>query len=267
MEAEKQIYIFKENQQDHEHFRLQLIESALDESTIANLREVDIQKGWNCLEIGAGAGSIASWLGGSVGENGSVVSIDKNIKYLGHLKSPVHQVHEQDLMQFELQQHFDFIHARYVLIHNTDHDGLLRRIYAMLKPGGFIVLEEPDFTSAKTITNIGRQHQERVNRAICKMFHGFELDPEFGAKLPSCIQQTGFDIRKVHAIEHLCHGGAPVAKVMAESAIALEEKYLATGEADALDIEGFIQNANNPEFWANYYTTVSVIAVKPYGSW
>src|SRR5215472_17378843 len=45
-----------------EHERLMLIERAYDTFTVAHLERTGVAKGWRCLEVGAGAGSIAVWL-------------------------------------------------------------------------------------------------------------------------------------------------------------------------------------------------------------
>src|SRR5262245_47444537 len=42
--------------------RLRLLEAAADPFTQRCLQRLDIQPGWPCLEVGAGAGSIATWL-------------------------------------------------------------------------------------------------------------------------------------------------------------------------------------------------------------
>ena len=42
--------------------RLRLLEKVYDAGTIEVLEQVGIKPDWNCLEIGAGAGSIAYWL-------------------------------------------------------------------------------------------------------------------------------------------------------------------------------------------------------------
>ena len=46
----------------HERERLASIEGGLDGSTIACLTTIGVGPGWRCLEVGAGAGSIAHWL-------------------------------------------------------------------------------------------------------------------------------------------------------------------------------------------------------------
>src|SRR5215472_1971256 len=50
-----------------EHRRLLLIEATLDPFTIAHLERIGVAEGWRCLELGAGAGSIAAWLAGRAG--------------------------------------------------------------------------------------------------------------------------------------------------------------------------------------------------------
>jgi 2-polyprenyl-3-methyl-5-hydroxy-6-metoxy-1,4-benzoquinol methylase len=56
-------YILERNQGDDELLRLRMIEEALDPATIALLHSTGIRAGWRCLEIGAGGGSIAVWMG------------------------------------------------------------------------------------------------------------------------------------------------------------------------------------------------------------
>jgi hypothetical protein len=52
---------------DSESTRLRNIQQASDSFTIKHLEATGIGQGWRCLEIGAGGGSIAGWLGDRVG--------------------------------------------------------------------------------------------------------------------------------------------------------------------------------------------------------
>src|SRR5262245_437675 len=47
--------------------RLRLLEGMSDPFSIHCLRQLGIQPGWRCLEVGAGAGSIAGWLADQAG--------------------------------------------------------------------------------------------------------------------------------------------------------------------------------------------------------
>ena len=52
---------------------------------------------------------------------------------------------------------------------------------------------------------------------------------------------------------------SPIAKVMAESARALQKEYCATGECTEADISHYITNAHKTGYWALYHSTISVI--------
>jgi SAM-dependent methyltransferase len=255
----KNEYIFERNQQ--EHLRLHLVEEALDLATIAHLEGAGVRAGWRCLELGAGAGSVMKWMANVVGDNGSVVGIDKNTAHLGDLPKPC-EVVAGDFLEGPVEAGFDLAHCRYVLIHNRNDDEMLTKLASSLKPGGFLVVEEPDFSSAKLLNSEGDASQQRVNNAICRMFEELQLNPAYGLSLPAKIACQGFQLVEVDSRMHLARGGSAMARMMAASTRALAGKYVATGETRDGDIEAYIRNAENPRLWAVYYSTVSVVARK-----
>ena len=258
-------YIFGGNQQEQELLRLRLIEKALDPVTISHLQATGIRKGWRCLEVGAGAGSVMQWMGSVIGDRGQVVAVDTNTNHIRHLSAVPYQVVEGDFLGVSLESEFDLAHCRYVLIHNRRCQDMLNRLCAIVKPGGFLVLEEPDFTSAKLLNHVGDAAQQHVNNAICRMFEQMGLDPAFGLGLPRKLAGEGLRILRADSRIHLNRGGDPIARMMGESTRALRDKYVGTGEADGADIDKYIENANNDRFWSVYYSTVSVVAEKTIG--
>lgn len=253
-------YIFDQNAEDRELGRLRMIEAAVDDASIALLEASGITSGWNCLELGAGAGSLTEWLGARVGAHGSVLAIDKKTAYLRRFSSPPYRVIEGDFLTVPVESPMDLLHARYVLIHNRQDEAMLNKIRAIVKPGGYAVLEEPDFTSARLLNRTGDEDHQRVNEAICRMFTNAGLDPGFGLSLPRKAAEAGFDIVRVQATLHLCPGNAPIAGVMAESALVLRKEYTDTGVATDQDLERYVAHARDPQYWSVYYSTVSVIA-------
>ena len=253
-------YIFDENQCDRELTRLRRIESALDPQSRKLLAKTGIAAGWACLEIGTGGGSILQWLGERVGRDGRTVGIDKKTTYLKQFTASPYEVVEGDVLELELIGPFDLIHSRYVLIHNCSAPEILVKLKTLLKPGGHLVLEEPDFESAEWIDDKYRSAGEKVNEAIRGMFNNMSLDPGFGKRLPWLVSQLGLAVIHVETISHLEAGGSPVALVMADSAEVLRNKYLSTGKATNNDVDSYIEGARNIRTWANYYATVGVIA-------
>ena len=104
---------------------------------------------------------------------------------------------------------------------------------------------------------------DRVNRAICGMFRSMSLDPGCGKRLPWRVADRGLAISYVEASAHLEPGGGPIAMVMADSAGALRDKYVSTGSANNDDVDRYIEGARKPRSWANYYSTVRVVARSP----
>ena len=62
--------------------RLDALESAHDATTMRRLRAAGVQPGWRCLEVGAGRGSIARWLGTAVAPHGQVIALDIDARFL-----------------------------------------------------------------------------------------------------------------------------------------------------------------------------------------
>jgi len=252
-------YIFEAQKEDKELRRLCLIEAVFDPDTITRLIKTGIKAGWCCLEIGAGAGSIALWMSKQVGPGGSVVAIDRDTTHLQALNGTRCEVIQGDFLETNLEVQFDLIHCRYVLIHNKNDMEILKKIRHILKPGGRVLLEEPDFTSARTLNPSSNMSGKKVNQAICRMFRDMDLDPMYGLHLPEKLTESGYDILDLDAALHFSPGNSSLAKLMAASAKVLREKYIASGEASEEDITSYIKNAENGDYWAIYYATISIM--------
>ena len=253
-------YIFEKHADDQELQRMKMIEAALDERTITHIQSTGIGDGWRCLELGAGAGSIMQWMAEIVGERGNVVAVDRKTAYIESRTNV--QILEGDFLDLPIEGSVDLAHCRYVLIHNRNDSEVLSKVCGLLKPSGFLVVEEPDFTSARLLGVSHDPAQKRVNNAICRLFESMQLDPAYGLSLPEKIASEGLKILSVDSQIHLANGGSPVARMMEVSTRALAEKYIDTGEADQEDIDQYALNASNEQLWSIYYTTVSVIAMK-----
>lgn len=255
-------YVFASTEQQAEFARLKLIEDAFDDQTKQIIQSLGVTSGWKCLELGPGAGSILTWLGDLVGNGGQVVGVDKNIEYIKSISAPQITKIAGDIIDVELENNsFDLIHARYVLIHILESVNVIEKLVKLLKPGGLLVLEEPDFTAAQVINNTSTndQAQQTVNAAISQMFIDINLDPAFGLKLPLILQKNSMDIESVLDNRHLCCGNSKVAKVMGSSAATLQSNYVKTQKASVQDVEVYISNSVDSNFWTIYYSTISIV--------
>jgi trans-aconitate methyltransferase len=138
-------YAFPHSAQD-ESRRLELLEQRLDPLTKQRIQRLGVGKSARCLEIGGGRGSITRWLSDVVGPAGRVIATDVQIGFLSEIDASNVEVIRHDIRTGTFPPgSFDLIHTRAVLMHLSPGVDLLRRIVTWLAPGGWLVLEEPDF--------------------------------------------------------------------------------------------------------------------------
>ena len=260
-------YIFTDTQFDSELVRLQALEKVYDPASCDRLLTAGIATGWQCLEIGAGAGSIMRWMSDTVGETGYVTGVDRDTRFIKDCQLDNVEVIEADILQLDLGKSFDLIHVRHLLVH-LENQALLNKIWQLLKPGGWLVIEEPDFSASRFITGTQTQQQSvaKINRAIEQMFTNQGKDYALGIKLPSLLQQLGFVNLTIGNDVPISAGNSDLATMMKLSARQLTEQYLATGKVTPNDIETYCQFAEDPKAWAIYLATVGAIAQKPKSS-
>jgi hypothetical protein len=125
------------------------------------------------------------------------------------------------------------------LIHLADYEVALTKMLDYLKPGGWLVLEESDFSASRGIA--GEEDDlasvQKVNQAIEQMYAILRMDYALGLKLPALLQQRGLKDLTVENEAPLCAGGSGMATVMKMSAEQLREKYLVTGVVEPVDLE------------------------------
>jgi ubiquinone/menaquinone biosynthesis C-methylase UbiE len=113
----------------------------MDEFSTARLLEAGVTAGKRCLEVGAGAGTIAVWLADQVGPTGSVIATDLKPQHVpAHpgLTTLKHNIVTDPLPEGP----FDIIHARAVLQHLPQRHEVLAKLAGALAPGGALIIEE-----------------------------------------------------------------------------------------------------------------------------
>jgi SAM-dependent methyltransferase len=181
-------YVFN-SRWEGERGRLNLLEEAYDPATLAQLSRLGVEPGWTCLEVGAGAGSIARWLGRQVGPTGRVFAADLDISHLTSFEGSNVEVVQSDLRHDPLPaENLDFVHARLVLGHIPEREQILAALVASLKPGGSLLIEE---TESFTADGPGLELHAQVIRAGIEAMEraGFEMG--FGGRLPALLSHHG----------------------------------------------------------------------------
>ncbi|MEV4435533.1 class I SAM-dependent methyltransferase [Streptomyces sp. NPDC049585] len=126
-----------------EQGRLESIQRSVDAFTTGIIERLPVRPTWNCLELGAGAGSIAYWLAERCPQ-GRVVAADIDTRYLDADRAANLEVQQADVTREDYAPgRFDLIHARFLLCHLPERDEVLARAAGWLAPGGWLLVEEP----------------------------------------------------------------------------------------------------------------------------
>ncbi len=171
---------------DIERVRLEMLAAARDPRTIGVLERLDLPAEARCWEIGAGSGSVSTWLAGRVA---TVLSTDIDLQFHADMPANVtvlrHDVENDDLPD----ERFDLIHARAVMQHLPERESVIAALVSRLAPKGWLVLEDSSFLGfaqqsvpaayapIHAIVSAGSQEEWR--------------DPDFGLQLLDRLRNAG----------------------------------------------------------------------------
>lgn len=180
-------YVYDQGFAD-ERARISGMEALWDPGTRALLDELGLGSGWKCLEVGAGGGSLVEWM---AQRGARVTAIDIDTRFVESLASDVIDVRRVDVRTDELPQaEFDLVHARLVLEHLSDRTQILARLAGTLRPGGWIVIEDYDWS------RFGFDGDDpnivRVAEAILGFMQQAGFERDYGRRVVAEIADAGF---------------------------------------------------------------------------
>jgi SAM-dependent methyltransferase len=220
----------QEGAEEFERARLALLEEVCDPYTVLQLDAIGVGEGWRCLDVGAGAGSATRLLAERVGETGSVLAVDLDVRLLEPLASDRVEVRRHDLLGEPLPEAtFDVVHARNLLMHLPAHLVALRRLLAAVRPGGWLAVSEPDFNGLAVFPPSAAWR--RAWSVFCDAVIAGGWDPGYGTRLGGDIEALGLVEIEVEARTRRTRGGAVFAHLFANTLGRLEERMLALGAA------------------------------------
>lgn len=248
--------------------RLLLLARAEDLGTIACLESIGAAAGWHCLEVGAGAGTIARWLADRVGPAGRVVATDIDTTLLEPLAAPPLEILRHDVVRDPLEPDgFDLVHARQVLMHLPERQAVLARLAAAVKPGGWLLVEDTDASTDRPDPTAPAAMQALYRKVVGEIYAfvvSRGIDPSFGARLFGLLTRLGLE--KVRAAGRLqIYRGDPDedASSHVPAFVELRDVLLERGTVTADEFDGFVALTRDPEFAWREGLTVAAWGRKP----
>jgi SAM-dependent methyltransferase len=209
--------------------RLECLQALYDLRTFENLRRAGVRAGWDCLEAGAGGGSVAGWLA-QMAFPGRVLAADIDTSLL-RVSDEV-GVQRMDVATDDLGGPWDLIHARLLLYHLPNRKEVLSRMVAALKPGGRLVIEDFD----NGIVPDPSWDEVDGGALICfywqalnQVFAKRGADPVYARNLPLMMADAGLEVIDVNAQLVLSQGGSAGARLQAANIMQSHAELVATG--------------------------------------
>jgi SAM-dependent methyltransferase len=228
----------------HEPARLSGLSASFDPVTFRHLTAIGVGPGWRCLEVGAGAGSVAGWLSATVGAGGRVLATDVDVRFLGRLGGNV-EVVRHDITCDPLEQGaFDLVHARAVVEHLPCRAEVVGRMASALRPGGVLVLEDFVFggtaagaVEAAVSPAAAGPTMTRVLDALSTAFRAIGADSRYGLQLPAALTTAGLRDVEAELTFRLVHGGSPESAFYSETLGERGAQLVELGLLTAADLE------------------------------
>jgi SAM-dependent methyltransferase len=267
METEAPSYAFA-NAHELQPERLRLLAELLDEGTCRLLEARGVQRRWRCLEVGAGAGSVAAWLSRRVAPGGSVLATDLDTSVLRRLEHPNLEVRVHDVLRDELpEREFDLVHARLLLAWLADPSQGLCRMVASLKPGGLLMIEEMDFVSLALCPGASPALERLFARvvdahhAVLTESHAF--DPFCGRRLPGALSAARLVGVGCDGRVSIWQGGQLGARLWMLTLMQLRERLISSGRIPPAEVDAMIELCEDPELGFMSPVTIAAWGQRP----
>lgn len=254
-------YIF-DNAAALEYERLDLMSKILDGWTRGYLRALGVDQGWHCLELGGGNGSISEWLCETVGGSGSVTAIDIKPVLLDLIPAQNLTVQQLDLRTGQLPDGaFDLVCCRAMLHQISEYaEPVLERMAAAVKPGGWLLVQEPDFHLAPTTEPAAWAD---TWSALIKWGQANGVDWLIGRRLPGMVSRLGLERPLAKTDVQNIRGTDRGARYFKLFFAEVRDRVINSGQLDAATFDAAAALLDDPDCWVQCWMMTAVWARKP----
>jgi SAM-dependent methyltransferase len=155
---------------------------------------------------------------------------------------------------------FDLVTARAVLHHIADAAAAVANLVASARPGGAILLIEPDFLPV----SIAEPAEVRAFWAGWLAWSREQgIDYFIGRQLPSMLAALGVQDVEATAETALYNGGSPWASYWQQTITELRAGLVASGKLDNQSIDAFLAQCADPAWWTQTIAFTAVAARTP----
>jgi SAM-dependent methyltransferase len=244
-----------DHHQAGERERLALMSRLLDPMHRRHLERSGVEPGARTLEIGCGNGTMSAWLAAEVAPSGRAVAVDLDLS-LADAGVPALELRQADIMAGPVPPGgFDLVTCRAVLHHLADPETAAANLVASARPGGAIVVIEPDFLPVMAA------EPEEVRRfwaAWLAWSRSEGIDYFIGRRLPKMLHDLGATDIEAVAETAVFNGGSLWAEYWRLTVTELRPRLEESGEFERGEIGTFLRECADPDWWTQVIAFTAV---------
>lgn len=244
--------------------RLHALEQAWDPYSISRLSRLPFRDDWQCLDLGAGAGSIARWLAARTPRGGTTAT-DIDTRFLPadapRIRTLRHDARRDDFPPTS----FDLIHARALLEHVAERASVLASAVTWLKRGGFVAIESIDISPGQHSRH--RPIAITISAVLTLLTKQIGSDTTVGQRMPRLLAQAGLTEIAAHRTTLAIGAGQPGSAFYLSTLDQLAPALVATGLLATEDVTAahdFVATTRQPAIVAHLHWTIGQKPEKPF---
>lgn len=238
--------------------RLDLLHSIYSPVGCQILEQAGLTSGMHVVDFGCGTGTMARAIASMVGSDGTVTGVDMNRPQLDQAWTLCRQEGytntcfvEADACYTTLSRGaYDAVYCRFLLLHLPDPAACLREMWAVLKPGGILVVEDGDLAAA---TSVPRTALQAFADLFSQLGSVRGLNYSIANNLADMVAETGFVDLGVEVHQPAARAGAPGLLLkwsVAEAGPAFVKEGLITETQLTQTLDDMEKAANDPDVLA-----------------
>ena len=214
-----------------------------------------VRPGARTLEVGCGNASISAWLADRVTPGGKAVALDVDLSLI-NVRAPNLELRQGDIVAGPVEHvSFDLVTARAVLHHIADAEAAIKNLVASVRPGGALLLIEPDFLPVSVA-------EPREVRAFWQGWLAWSrergIDYHIGRALAPRLAALGLMQINGTAETAIYNGGSRWADYWTQTITELRDDLISSGKLNDALVDTFLRYCADSSWWTQ---TIAFTAV------
>jgi ubiquinone/menaquinone biosynthesis C-methylase UbiE len=192
--------------------RLKVLARIKRDETLELFRCAGVRPGMRCLDLGCGGGEVTFDLALLAGPAGSVTGVDMDADKLALARKSAQErgianvgFRSGNVNDWDEPDTYDFVYCRFLLQHLARPVDLLRRMWAAVRAGGVVAVEDADFDGMFCDpVNDEFNFYQVMYTEVCRLGGG---DPTIGRKLYRYFGQAGIADPQLRLVQDLAATG------------------------------------------------------------